>query len=142
MCTYCEADCSVCAFNDKCGGCTETYGSPFGGSCIAAEYIKAGGHDAYMEFKSMLKDEINTALDTLGLHLTDELAGSLVNLEYRLLNGLKMRLLNDEDIYLGSQIEFADMGIRYGVVADAGFIMISSFSVDGSEAELVLYRKR
>ena len=38
--------------------------------------------------------------------------------------------------------EFADMGVCYGVAADAGFILICSYSVNGSEPELILYKKR
>ncbi len=50
--------------------------------------------------------------------------------------------LNDNNIYLGAQIEFADLGICYGVVADTGFILLCSYSVNGSEPELIVYKKR
>ena len=53
-----------------------------------------------------------------------------------------MRLLDDKNIYLGCQIEFGDLGVCYGVVADAGFILICSYSVNGSEPELIAYQKR
>ena len=57
-------------------------------------------------------------------------------------SGEKVKLLNDKNIYLGAQIEFADLGICYGVVADTGFILICSYSVNGSEPELTVYQKR
>ena len=50
--------------------------------------------------------------------------------------------MNDKNIYLGTQIESADLGICYGVVADMTFILICSYSVDGSEPEIVIYKRR
>ena len=47
--TICGADCSICGYSKGCKGCTETDGRPFGGSCVAAEYIKTGGTEAYEE---------------------------------------------------------------------------------------------
>lgn len=143
--TYCGADCAGCPFRNECRGCRETCGSPFGGRCVAAEYIKAGGREAYGEFKKNLTEEINALLAAEGLPAADglfELAGRFVNLEYTTPGGEKVRFLNDNDIYLGTQIEFADRGVCFGVVADASFILICSYSVDGSEPEIVLYRRR
>jgi hypothetical protein len=51
-------------------------------------------------------------------------------------------MLDDRKIYLGCQIEFAGLGVCYGVVADTGFILVCSYSVNGSEPEMVLYKKR
>ncbi|MBR6207384.1 MAG: DUF3795 domain-containing protein [Oscillospiraceae bacterium] len=145
MRNYCGADCESCPSKADCRGCMETGGSPFGGRCVAAEYIKFGGMEAYRQFKRTLLDEINTLLADRGLGAIDglfELAGQYVNLEYPMPSGEKVKLLNDKNIYLGAQIEFADLGICYGVVADTGFILLCSYSVNGSEPELVAYRKR
>ncbi len=145
MKSFCGADCEKCSFNKNCKGCETTCGSPFGGKCIAYEYIKIGGTDAYNEFKAKLKDEINNLLILLGIPQTDalfELCGEYVNLEYSLPCGNTVKYLNDKNVYLGCQIEFADMGICYGVVADSNFILICSYSVDGSEPELIMYKKR
>ena len=57
-------------------------------------------------------------------------------------SGEKVKLLNDKNIYLGAQIEFANLGICYGVVADTGFILICSYGRDGQEPELIVYRRR
>lgn len=65
-----------------------------------------------------------------------------MNLEYTLPSGEKVKLLNDKNIYLGTQIEFADLGTCYGVVADMTFILICSYIVDGSEPEIVIYKRR
>ena len=145
MRTYCGADCGSCPSKEDCGGCAETCGSPFGGRCTAAEYIKIGGLEAYRQFKQKLLDEINALLAARGIGAIDglfELAGRYVNLEYPMPSGERVKLLDDKNIYLGAQIEFADLGICYGVVADTGFILICSYSVNGSEPELIVYQKR
>ena len=145
MTSVCGAYCVECNMKEDCKGCAETCASPFGGKCIAAEYIKTGGKAAYTAFRIRLLAEINKLLEAAGIPRADtlhELPGHLVNLEYRLPCGDTVRFLKDENIYLGTQIEFADMGICYGVVADMDFILICSYSVDGSEPEIVLYKKR
>ena len=65
-----------------------------------------------------------------------------MNLEYSLPSGEKVRLLDDKNIYLGCQIEFADLGVCYGVMADTGFILICSYGLDGSDPEIVMYKRR
>ena len=145
MNTYCGADCECCRNRETCKGCLETCGSPFGGRCIAAEYIKAGGMEAWLQFKKELTEEVNTLLTEEGIGAADglfELAGEYVNLAYTLPSGAEVKFLNDRNVYLGAQIEFADLGICYGVVADTGFILLCSYSVNGSERELVAYRNR
>ena len=143
--TYCGADCAACPFKDECKGCRATCGSPFGGRCVAAEYIKAGGAEAYEAFKAQLLSEINSLLASEGLPAIDalyELRGSFVNLSYPLPSGETVRFLDDRNIYLGAQIEFAERGVCYGVVTDASFLLLCSYSVNGSEPELVLYHRR
>ena len=142
---YCGASCEKCPSREDCRGCLSTCGSPFGGRCVAAEYIKAGGMDAYLQFKQTLTDEVNVLLAGLQVGAIDglfELVGRFVNLEYVLPNGERVKLLRDNDIYLGAQVSFADLGICYGVVADTRFILICSYSVNGSKPELLVYRKR
>ena len=143
--TYCGADCERCPSKDGCHGCAATGGSPFGERCVAAEYIKLGGMDAYRQFKQKLLSEINALLATQGIDAVDglfELVGKFVNLAYTMPSGEKVKLLNDKNTYLGAQIEFAGRGVCYGVVADTGFILICRYSVDGSEPELIVYKKR
>ena len=104
MNTYCGAICEGCSFSAKCKGCVNTCGSPFGGRCAAAEYIKLGGLAAYEQFKDKLKDEINTLLKAEGFQIVDnlcELVGEYVNLEYTLPSGEKAKLLSDKNNYLG-----------------------------------------
>ena len=89
MTTICGMDCcSACAQKDACGGCVQTGGHPFGGSCIAAECVEKGGREALLRFKAALIEEIN-ALDIPGLAVSDMnlLTGAYVNLEYTLPSG-------------------------------------------------------
>lgn len=145
MNTICGAKCDGCQFQDSCRGCAATGGKPFGGTCVAAEYIKAGGKGQYAEFKRKLLAEINSLLKANGIPEADalyELPGAFANLAYPIPSGKAVKFLDDTKVYLGCQIAFADMGVCYGVVADTGFILVCSYSVNGSEAELVAYQKR
>lgn len=142
---YCGANCGECSFKENCKGCMATCGKPFGGSCVAAEYIKFAGKDAYNQFKASLLDEINTLLKSNDLPEAEELfelSGAFVNLEYPLPSGQTVKMLDDTKVYLGTQIEFANLGVCYGVVADTSFILVCSYSVNGSEPELLIYKKR
>ena len=144
-CGICGADCGACQNQETCPGCAETGGSPFGGRCVAAEYIKFGGMEQYKVFREQLLGEINALLRARDLPAAEalyELPGAWVNLAYPLPSGETVRLLNDKNIYLGCQIEFADLGVCYGVAADDGFILLCSYSVSGSEPELIVYQKR
>ena len=143
--TICGADCAKCRFKDECKGCEATCGRPFGGDCVAAEYIKISGKKTYEAFKNQLLEEINALLDSLDVPKAEalyELSGAFVNLDYTMPSGYEVKLLDDTKIYLGTQIEFADLGICYGVVADTSFILICSYSVNGSEPELILFKRR
>ena len=142
---YCGANCDACPSKAECRGCLATGGSPFGGRCVAAEYIKVGGPDSYRAFKALLTAEVNALLALEGLPAIDglfELRGAFVNLAYPLPSGETVRLLDDTAVYLGAQIEFADRGVCYGVVADPAFLLLCSYSVNGSEPELIVYKKR
>ena len=145
MDTYCGANCDSCPSRDGCRGCRATGGSPFGGRCVAAEYIKFGGLEAYRAFKEQLLAEINALLSAegappaAGLH---ELVGAYVKLEYETPGGEKIRVLDDKYVYLGAQVELADSGLCCGVVADTTFILLCRYGEGGADPELVLFKKR
>lgn len=144
MSTYCGANCENCPSKETCKGCVETSGSPFGGRCVAAAYIKTVGLEAYQQFKQKLLREVNALLAAEGLGTVGglvELVGSYVNLAYAMPSGEKVKLLNDKNVYLGALIELPDLGLNCGVVADAGFILICSYGADG-EPELIVYHRR
>ncbi|MBR2807067.1 MAG: DUF3795 domain-containing protein [Oscillospiraceae bacterium] len=145
MSTICGANCEGCQFKNKCRGCEQTCGKPFGGTCVAAEYIKFGGREKYDEFKKILLEEINALLNTMECPAAEtlyELPGFFVNLTYTLPNGKPVQFLEDNNIYLGAQIELAESEICLGVVADTTFILLCSYGENGSGPELILYKKR
>ena len=140
MSTLCGADCSGCSFKAECRGCAATCGSPFGGKCVAAEYIKNNSRDRYAEYKADLLSRVNDFMRNNGLPealALFELPGFYVNLAYPLPNGEEVRFLNDRDIYLGAQIEAS--GKCYGMICDGSFILVCRYGMNGSDPELTVY---
>ena len=138
MKTYCgENCCKDCDRLSVCGGCEQCQGHPFGGSCVAER------NRDFPSLKRRLIDEIN-ALGIEGLAVADLnlLAGSYVNLSYPLLNGSAVQFLKDQDIYLGNQVEQADSDRCYGLVANEDFLLICEYGCNGSDPEIVLYKRR
>lgn len=145
--SICGADCENCPTSENCKGCCETNGSPFGKQCYAAKYIQTGGIEKYQEFKNCLMDEIN-ALSIEGMEKVCELyelVGSFVNLEYPLANGEKVKFLNDDEIYLGTQVKnlFDESGKScFGVIARENFILICEYGENCTAPEIVTYKRR
>ncbi len=145
MNTICGANCDQCSYKDTCKGCAATCGKPFGGTCVAAEYIKIGGREKYAEFKQSLLEEINTLLKACDIPAASalyELPGFYVNLPYVIPSGETVKFLEDKNIYLGAQIEIPVVERCCGVVADTTFILICSYGENGSDPELILYKRR
>ncbi len=142
-------DKSICGLNcgecNKCKGCVETNGCPFGKQCFIAKYISLGEMDKFLEFKQQLIAEFN-ALQIPGMPEVSDLNalnGDFVNLEYTLPNGEAVKFLDDKSIYLGNQLECEFGGDRcFGVIADTDFLLICTYGENGAEPELVLYKKR
>ncbi len=130
----CCRDCSRLA---DCGGCEKCGGHPFGGNCVAAE------NKDFIALKLTLVNEIN-ALGIEGLQLSDLnlLNGWYVNLEYPLANGTTVKFLNDNDVYFGNQIERDGFERCFGVAANEKFILICEYGCNGTEPEIVLYKRR
>lgn len=91
MLSICGADyCSECDRKAACGGCAETDGHPFGGRCIAAESIKQGGLDRFLDMKKTLIEEFNSlGIRNLEVKDLNLLNGDFINLEYRLANACR-----------------------------------------------------
>ena len=146
---YCGANCEECElYNKKCKGCINTKGCPFGKKCWIASYVEIGGKTSFEELKKELIDEINS-LKVVGMPKIDELYalhGSFVNLEYNLPNGKKVKLLNDDEIYLGNQVEciFNDEDIKkcYGIVCNTLFLLVCEYEEDGKNPVIVVYKRR
>ena len=96
-------------------------------------------------FKKQLVNEIND-LHIEGMPKLDKLnalVGEYVNLEYRLPGGMTARFLDDRTTYLGNQLESeTDGGRCFGVLANADFILICTYGAEGTDPELILYKKR
>ena len=148
--SICGADCGNCGYgkNNNCKGCKATGGCPFGKQCFVAKYILTGGKENYELFKLQLINEINS-LDIPGMPKINELNplnGCFVNLSYPIPNGKVVQLLDDNDIYLGNQVEseFNDGEIIrcFGILANMDFILISEYGANGDNPEIIMYKKR
>jgi hypothetical protein len=108
-------------------------------------YEELGDGGEFEAFKQKLIAEIN-AMEIEGmpkLESLNALVGSYVNLAYPLPGGGTARFLNDGATYLGNQLESELPSDRcFGVLANMDFILICSYGAEGTDPELVLYKKR
>lgn len=144
MLTLCGQECcDRCERKDDCGGCANTEGRPFGGICVAAESVRKGGSEELSRMKKRLIGEINS-LGIEGLFVEDLnlLNGFFVNLEYTLPNGQRIKLLRDENIYWGNQVERPASDRCYGIAADAEYLLICEYGCNGADPQIVMYKKR
>lgn len=143
--SICQANCEECFMKDSCNGCVKTDGCPFGKQCFIARYIKIGGQENFQNFKEKIIEEFNE-LKIQGMPKVQNLnalVGSFVNLEYTLPNGETVKFLDDNSIYLGNQLECEFGGDRcYGIIAGNDFLLVCTYGENGSNPELVMYKKR
>lgn len=109
------------------------------------QHTNLAGAEKFDEFKKQLMDEIN-ALRIEGMPKVEKLnalVGGYINLEYRLPNGKREKLLDDGATYLGTQLkcEF-DENRCFGIAANVDFILVSTYEENGANPELVVYKKR
>ena len=121
----------------------KTDGHPFGGTCVAAECVKRGGLEELKKMKKTLIEEFN-ALGIQSLQVTDLnlLNGFYVNLEYTLTNGQSVKLLEDSHVYWGNQIEISGSDRCYGIVADDNYLLVCEYGCNGTEPQIIVYKKR
>ena len=148
MRAICDANCKECELfkNNKCYGCNN--GCPFGKKCWIAKYIEVGDQKSFEIFKKKLIDDFN-ALNIEGMpNINDlySLHGKFVNLEYLLPNGERVKLLNDNEAYLGNQVEsmFNNGPFKkyYGLLANMNFILVCEYEENGSNPEVIVYKRR
>lgn len=148
--SICGTDCTDCGYgkNKNCVGCRESNGCPFGKKCFIAQYINTGGIENYHAFKKQLIDEFN-ALNIPGLPKINDLFalnGDYVNLEYPMPNGKTVKMLDDNEIYLGNQVEceFNDGDINrcYGLIAGMDFLLVCEYGINCADPEIVIFKKR
>ena len=148
MIAKCGADCGACGYGSArgCRGCEAMHGCPFGEQCFIEKYISIGGTEAYRQLVADLTEQINAIgiPEMIPIQTLNPLVGGFVNLPYVLPNGESVKFLDDNKIYLGAQTgcAFTDRAGRcFGVVTDTTFVLICSYGENGSDPELVLYRK-
>ena len=148
MKAICGANCDECnLYNNKCKGCKETNGCPFGNKCFIANYIEIGGLNNYESLKKKLIGEFNS-LKIDGMPKIKDLYplhGEFINLEYTLPNGNKVKFLNDNESYLGNQVEclFNDEEVKkcFGLVCNMSFIMVCEYEENGLNPEIIIYKR-
>ena len=108
-------------------------------------YASLGGEQKFTEFKMQLIEEFN-ALSIEGMPQIESLnvlSGSLINLEYALPNGKCVKFLDDNATYLGNQLACTFGGDRcFGIAANMDFLLVCTYGENGSDPELVVYKKR
>lgn len=108
-------------------------------------YDQLSDNGQFEQFKQQLIDELNN-LHVEGLPKVEKLnalVGKYVNLAYRLPSGEMVRFLDDQKTYLGNQLECTFGGERcFGVIADMDFLLVCTYEENGTNPELVLYKKR
>lgn len=108
-------------------------------------YEELSDDGEFERFKELLIKEIND-LNIEGmpkLEKLNALVGKYVNLEYRLPNGFKTKFLNDDTTYLGNQLESEICeDFCFGVLANMDFILVCTYEENGTNPELILYKKR
>lgn len=151
MKTVCGLDCGECGMRDRCAGCIETGGRPFGGSCMIAECCGStgcGNSGKCFESSCRLKEKLIAEFNALGIRDMEEVTdlnalwGGYVNLEYTLPSGQTIRFWDDDRIYLGNQICKKNSDRCYGLTADENFLLVCEYGQNGSDAEIVVYKRR
>lgn len=142
MKSICGTDCTTCTCSDTCKGCAQTNGQPFGESCVVATYCQQG-EAALSAFKKKLtaafRDlHIPDMEDVTELHA---LKGSFVNLAYTLPSGQTVKIWDDNKIYLGNQLHKKGSDRCYGMVADETYLMVAEYGANGSDAEIVVFKR-
>ncbi len=148
--TICGLDCTGCPMKDNCGGCRETNGRPFGGSCMLALCCESKGCEncgkAFDESCKLMKQLI-AEFNSLGIEDMEEvtklnaLMGAFVNLEYTLPGGQAIKFWEDNRIYLGNQICKKNSDRCYGLTSDEHYLLVCEYGEGGSDAEIIVFKK-
>ena len=101
------ACCTNCPRLSECGGCKKADGRPFGGRCVAAEWVRTGGLENLERQKQQLIAEFNSlGVANLSVENLNLLSGRYVNLEYMLPNGTSVKLLEDDKVIWVTRLRF------------------------------------
>jgi len=151
MKTICGLDCGECWMKEQCGGCRETGGKPFGGTCmIAVCCTQKGCANCGNSFSApcRLKKELAAEFNALGIEDMEEvtdlnaLHGAYINLQYTLPGGQQIRFWDDDRIYLASQLPKKNSDRCYGLTADENYLLVCEYGENGTDPEIVVFRRR
>lgn len=150
MRSICGLNCEKCGYKKTCAGCGATGGRPFRGECVLAVCCRSKGYaccgectDTSCTLKQRLIREFN-ALGIADMEKVTELNalwGALINLEYTLPGGQKMKIWDDNRVYLGNQLCKKGSDRCYGIAADEHYLMVSEYGDAGSDAELIVLKR-
>lgn len=148
--SICGIDCMKCELKETCYGCAMTEGHPFHGGCVLAACCLSNGYEhcgkCHNE-KCRLKEQMIAEFCMLGIEDMEEITGlnackgSYINLTYTFSSGQAVKLLDDDKIYLGNQLSKKDSSRYYGIAADESVLIVSEYDADGSNAEIIVYKK-
>lgn len=147
----CGLDCGSCSDMEGCAGCRATGGRPFAGAgqCPLVICCESKGQKACSQCGSCgLKGQLIREFNALGIEDMDEvtqlntLPGSYINLEYRLPSGQTVKLLDDSRVYLGNQLRKKNSSRCYGLAADEHCLLVCESGENGSDPEIIVYKKR
>lgn len=71
----------------------------------------------------------------------NELPGDYINLECRLPNGTRAKILDDQASYYANQVEKSGSDRCYGIAADERQIAVYEYGCDGADAVLMAWIK-
>ncbi len=107
-------------------------------------------HDAYSDggemdaLRQSLTDAVN-ALHIAGMPKAEKLnalVGGFVNLAYKLPGGESVKFLDDQATYLGCQLAHETVPDQFfGVIGNADFLLVCTYTGQGENPELLLYQK-
>lgn len=153
MKALCGLDCAQCGAMDNgyCNGCGETNGHPFGGTCVLGECCEKNGCEncgRSFEASCVLREELIAEFNALGIEDMEEvtslnaLHGAYINLQYTLPGGQQIKFWDDDRVYLGNQLCKKNSDRCYGLAADENYLLVCEYGEDGSDAEIIVFKKR
>ncbi len=148
--TICGCDCSKCYRKDTCPGCVETNGNPFGKGCVMADCCREKGLADCIDCGTECALQKAVAQEFNALHIKglpevtsmNLMRGAFVNLSYPLKSGDTARFFDDNRVIFVNQIEGAENNRCFGLCADDEYLMVCTYGENGTDPEILCYRKR
>lgn len=148
--SLCGINCGECTLKECCAGCAKTNGHPFGGKCIIASCPCKNNCDICSantkDSRCQLKADMISKIKLLGIKELSEISdlyslkGSFVNIEYTLPNGQKIKFWNDNEVYLGIQVEITGSDRCYGVITDTKNLLVCEYGKNGENPVIIVYK--